>query len=144
MDGPSRSRPGSPRGFASSLRRFLPRSFCLGGSGNMSDEVEVVERYLTRDEVLKRVPVSQVTLWNWRKAGTFPPPRTLSGGQGRTNRVAWLESEVVAWMKSRPVREYRPQQKTGDREISEAQQRLLDAGKIKIESHGPVSKPKKG
>jgi predicted DNA-binding transcriptional regulator AlpA len=75
--------------------------------------VEVEERYLTSAEVLKRVPVSKVTLWHWIKRGTFPAPRSLSGGQSRQHRNAWLESEVAEWMNSRPVREYRPQQKMG-------------------------------
>lgn len=70
----------------------------------MSDEV--VEKFLTRAEVLKRVPVSRVTLWSWWKSGKFPQPRSLSGGQGRQNRIAFLESEVAAWLKSRPVRQF--------------------------------------
>jgi predicted DNA-binding transcriptional regulator AlpA len=77
-------------------------------------EAEVAEeRYLTRAEVLKRVPVSNVTLFNWIRSGSFPAPRTLSGGQSRQNRIAWLESEIVKWVKTRPVRQYRPQQKSG-------------------------------
>ena len=75
----------------------------------MSDEIE--ERYLTTADVLKRVPVSKVTLWTWLKSGRFPAPRSLSGGQGRQHRNAWLESEVDNWMATRPVREYQPSQK---------------------------------
>jgi prophage regulatory protein len=64
------------------------------------------DRLLDKKQVLERVPVSGTTLWSWVKKGEFPQPRTLTGGQGRTHRVAWVESEVVEWIKSRPVREY--------------------------------------
>lgn len=70
-------------------------------------EVEVTEKFLSRAEVLKRIPISSVTLWGWVKAGKFPAPRSLSGGQGRQDRVAWLESEVKQFISTRPVRDYR-------------------------------------
>ena len=62
------------------------------------------EKFLSRPEVLDRIGVSFPTLWHWMKAGKFPPAREMSGSDGK--RVGWIESEVDAWIRSRPVRQY--------------------------------------
>jgi len=52
---------------------------------------------LTTAEVAERYRVSRVTLWNWRRAATFPQPSlTLPGGQLR-----WDLSDLVRWEKAR-------------------------------------------
>lgn len=42
--------------------------------------------------------LSNVTRWRMEKRGDFPKRRQIS-----PNRVAYLESEVIAWMDSRPT-----------------------------------------
>jgi predicted DNA-binding transcriptional regulator AlpA len=58
-------------------------------------------RFVFRPEVLDRVGVSYVTLWQWMRAGTFPASRDVDG------QVAWLESDIDEWMLSRPFRSYK-------------------------------------
>jgi predicted DNA-binding transcriptional regulator AlpA len=55
-------------------------------------------KLIDRQEVLRRVPVSFVTLWHWMRAGTFPRSRDIGG------KSAWVEAEVEAWIRNRPVR----------------------------------------
>jgi prophage regulatory protein len=50
-----------------------------------------------RREVLERVPLTYVTIWKMMQAGTFPRSREIGG------KVAWLESEIDAWIASRPI-----------------------------------------
>jgi prophage regulatory protein len=59
--------------------------------------------FISKAELLKRVPVSAVTIWSWIRHGNFPAPKVLS-----KNKVAWDEAEVAAWMRARPVRRYKP------------------------------------
>lgn len=51
------------------------------------------DRLIGRDELLKMVPYTIQHIYRKEKAGTFP--RRVRVG---TNRVAWLHSEVVAWI----------------------------------------------
>jgi predicted DNA-binding transcriptional regulator AlpA len=57
---------------------------------------------LTKGEVLERVGVSYPAIWCWIKEGKFPPGRSI--GFGKRGHVAWIESEVMDWIASRPVR----------------------------------------
>jgi predicted DNA-binding transcriptional regulator AlpA len=57
--------------------------------------------FLSKQQVLDRIPVSGPTLWHWSRTGKFPSPRFIG------SRTVWLESEVIAWMKSRPMRNYK-------------------------------------
>jgi prophage regulatory protein len=59
--------------------------------------------FLSKAQVLKRIPVTAPTLWSWVRAGQFPKPRVLS-----QNKVVWLASEIDAWMRARPLRNYKP------------------------------------
>ena len=62
-------------------------------------ELEItMERFLSEKELVEQIGLSRVTLWRKVRAGEFPPPRALS-----ENRKAWLESEVLKWVESRPV-----------------------------------------
>jgi predicted DNA-binding transcriptional regulator AlpA len=61
------------------------------------------ERFLCRDEVCELAGLSYVTIWDLIRRGAFPPARRIS-----RNRVAWLQSEVIAWMRSRPVQTLKP------------------------------------
>lgn len=53
-------------------------------------------RLMRRPEVLARVGLSSSTLYEMTAAGDFPAPIPI----GR-QAVAWLESEVDAWIKNR-------------------------------------------
>jgi predicted DNA-binding transcriptional regulator AlpA len=55
------------------------------------------ERLLDRAEVLRRIPVTYVTLWKRMRDGTFPRSRNFGG------KVVWLESEIEAYIKNRPL-----------------------------------------
>ncbi len=58
-----------------------------------------MDRFLSEKEILGGiVPWGRTTLWRKVRAGEFPPPRALS-----ENRKAWLESELLKWVESRPV-----------------------------------------
>ena len=64
-------------------------------------------RLLSRAEVLEIVGVTYPTLWAWVRDGHFPAARVLGFKKTEGNkggRVAWLESEVQAWIASRPKR----------------------------------------
>ena len=54
------------------------------------------KRALSHKAVLERVPVSRTTLWRMERAGQFPKRIQIS-----PNRVAWLESDVDAWLEGR-------------------------------------------
>ena len=58
----------------------------------------MADRFLSKQEVLNTSGLSHVTQWRMEKRGEFPQRRQISPG-----RVAWLESEILAWMESRPV-----------------------------------------
>jgi prophage regulatory protein len=60
----------------------------------------MTDRYITKKEVLTIAGLSHVTQWRMEKRGEFPQRRQISPG-----RVGWLESEITAWLESRPVSE---------------------------------------
>jgi predicted DNA-binding transcriptional regulator AlpA len=57
--------------------------------------------FLSKNQVLERIPVSGPTLWNWSRTGKFPAPRFIG------SRTVWVEAEVDTWMQSRPKRTYK-------------------------------------
>jgi prophage regulatory protein len=50
------------------------------------------ERLLTRRLLRKVVPVSDMTIWRWERAGLFPRHISIHG------RNYWLHSAVMRWM----------------------------------------------
>ena len=56
------------------------------------------DRYLNIKDVMAVVSVSRSTVYDWIQKGQFPAARELG-----PNCVRWRESEVMAWMNSRPV-----------------------------------------
>ena len=60
-----------------------------------------VERVLRVEEVAARVGVSRVSIWKWATAGAFPAARIIGTGKRRPFS-GWLESDVEAWLASRP------------------------------------------
>jgi len=59
--------------------------------------------FLSKKQVLAKVPVTGPTLWSWVRAGKFPRPRVIS-----QNKTCWLAHEVDQWMQARPLRTYKP------------------------------------
>jgi predicted DNA-binding transcriptional regulator AlpA len=59
--------------------------------------------FLSKKQVLAKVPITAPTLWTWVRHGKFPRPRAIS-----PNKTVWIEAEVDAWMQSRPLRDYKP------------------------------------
>jgi predicted DNA-binding transcriptional regulator AlpA len=57
--------------------------------------------FLSKQEVLARIPITGPTLWNWSRTGKFPKPRFIG------SKTVWIESEVMEWMRSRPTRNYK-------------------------------------
>ena len=56
-------------------------------------------RLIAWPELRRRIPLSRSTIWRRIRDGNFPAPIQISPG-----RVAWLESDILAWMtaKQRP------------------------------------------
>jgi predicted DNA-binding transcriptional regulator AlpA len=67
-------------------------------------EVTGPVKILTKKEVLALLHISDVTLWNWIKAGDFPPPRVFGPHRGRRSTIGWLDIEVYAWIANAPRR----------------------------------------
>ena len=55
-------------------------------------------RILRAPEVVARVGLSRVSIWRRERCGDFPARRQLG-----PNCVGWVESEIAAWIESRPV-----------------------------------------
>ena len=58
--------------------------------------------FLSKAQVLKKIPVTAPTLWAWVRQGKFPRPRAIF------NKTVWVAAEVDAWMQARPHRKYKP------------------------------------
>lgn len=54
------------------------------------------ERFLREPEIKALTGLSRTTIWRMERRGEFPRRRKIS-----TNAVAWLESEIDAWMADR-------------------------------------------
>ena len=54
------------------------------------------DRFIGEPECLEITSLARVTRWRMERAGTFPRRRQIS-----PNRIAWLESEVRAWVEAR-------------------------------------------
>lgn len=61
-------------------------------------ERRVLDRYVFKPERREMTGVSDPTWWRLENAGLAPMRRQISPG-----RVAWLESEILEWMRSRPA-----------------------------------------
>ena len=54
-------------------------------------------RILNSNEVVKKIGLSEVTIWRRERDGSFPKRINLS-----ERRVGWVESEIEDWLGSRP------------------------------------------
>lgn len=60
------------------------------------DDHTSLEKFIMLPQVREIVPYSASHLWRLERAGQFPKRVRLGG-----NRVAWLQSEVSAWVESK-------------------------------------------
>ena len=60
-----------------------------------NDRPALADRFLAKPEVLRIAGFSAATLWREVQAGRFPAPVPISA-----NRVGFLESEVIAWLRA--------------------------------------------
>jgi len=58
-------------------------------------------RLMSKAEVLERTGLTFVSIWRQMREGRFPAARCLGG------KSVWIESEVAAWMRALPLREYK-------------------------------------
>ena len=56
----------------------------------------MTDRFIREPECLEITGLSRTTRWRLERAGSFPRRRKIS-----QNAVAWLESEVLAWLESK-------------------------------------------
>jgi prophage regulatory protein len=71
---------------------------------NLSAEAaEVPLVFLSKAQVLKKIPITAPTLWAWVRQGKFPSPRAIS-----PNKTVWVADEVDAWIRAQPIRRYKP------------------------------------
>ena len=61
-------------------------------------EAAAPERMLPKSAVLDMSGLGNTELWRMLERGEFPAPRLRT-----PTRLGWLESEVVAWIRSRPL-----------------------------------------
>lgn len=67
--------------------------------------IEPGQPLLLKEQMLKVVGhQSYSAIWGLMKRGEFPLPIALGPPEGRTTKVAWMTSEVHAWIASRPRR----------------------------------------
>jgi predicted DNA-binding transcriptional regulator AlpA len=69
--------------------------------GELDDPPKPPVRLIDKDELLRRVPVTFPTIWKWMRLGHFPLSRNIGG------KSAWVEAEVEAWIKARPVNRFK-------------------------------------
>jgi prophage regulatory protein len=62
------------------------------------------DEFLNDPEVGRITNLSRSTRWRGERAGWFPKRRQIS-----PNRVAWLKSEIIAWLAARASRGDRPE-----------------------------------
>jgi predicted DNA-binding transcriptional regulator AlpA len=82
----------------------------FGGEGDVATPPI---RLIFKPELLALIGVSYGSIFAWMRAGKFPLAREIGPG-GRSCKIAWVESEVLAWLADRPVRRMKqPSQKDG-------------------------------
>ena len=65
---------------------------------NTTKPADAESRLIYKPEVCDRVGLSYPTIWTYMRNGTFPRSRVVGG------QVAWLASEVAAWIDGLPKR----------------------------------------
>jgi prophage regulatory protein len=61
-----------------------------------SEKIQNHDRFLTKDQVIERIPYSVVHIYRLMKRGEFPKQIRIGA-----NRVGWLESDINEWIQSK-------------------------------------------
>lgn len=61
---------------------------------SIADEAKDLERLLSRRDLRRLFPVSDMTIWRWQQSRGFPPPMKIGG------RNFWREHDVSTWIQS--------------------------------------------
>ena len=80
-------------------RRAPMQPVATGDAGDEQQHAigrEQSSRMIFKREVTELVGHSYPTIWSWMRAGTFPLSFDVGG------KTAWLQSEIDAWIVSRP------------------------------------------
>ena len=56
-------------------------------------------RFISLKQVCSMIGVARATIYRWMEAGIFPRPKKLS--RYRSGRIAWVEQDVLDWMRTR-------------------------------------------
>ena len=91
------------KALASAAHIALSSTAADGSAPPSTDDNDLDEAFLSRKQVCAIVGLSYVSVWELIRRRAFPPARKIS-----RNRVAWLRSEIIAWMRSRPIQTYKP------------------------------------
>jgi predicted DNA-binding transcriptional regulator AlpA len=59
---------------------------------------------LTKKELLAKLRVTNVTLWDWIRKGHFPAGRIIGPDGGSRSMMVWIESEVDNFITNAPRR----------------------------------------
>lgn len=70
----------------------------IQNAGRHGEPDKKIDRALSWNEVQRITGLSRASAYRGRRNGTFPAARRLSA-----NRIAWLESDILDWLRSRPV-----------------------------------------
>lgn len=62
----------------------------------------VDEKFLQVKKVMEITGLSRSSIYRREKKGDFPKRRRLSSDTGG-QRIAWLKSEIMEWVRNRPV-----------------------------------------
>ena len=82
-------------------RRMLASIACSATADSILPHGE--DRMLSFDETLEIVNLSKVTVWKKIQAGDFPHARELGNPGAKNRKCGFLLSEILAWMKHRPL-----------------------------------------
>ncbi len=68
----------------------------MPSAASAAGEKPPLDRFLREPEVARLTGLSRATRWRMERRGQFPRRRQISA-----NGVAWLESEILTWMRER-------------------------------------------
>lgn len=92
------SRPGAYFRIGAYAGRASIRDVATVTLNPQEQEATVAEKLLRVGDVMAATGLGRTTIWRLERRGDFPRRRVVVG-----QRVAWLESELTDWLKTRPV-----------------------------------------
>ena len=83
-------------GMSETERARVGRAMIWDYKMNMNESSRDLDRFIGETEIKAITSLSRTTRWRLERAGNFPKKRKIS-----PNRIAWLESEVLAWIEAK-------------------------------------------